>query len=89
MIGQNGQLCLLIGRFVSESSIDSTWSVTGAVNEKLLRGGRMRGWPALVLAGIFVLRMITPNRIQEEKLGLAPGAGPVSAAAHNYTRGGR
>lgn len=26
-----------------------------------------------MLAGIFVLRMITPNRIQEEKLGLAPG----------------
>ena len=46
----------------------------------------MRGWPALVLAGIFVLRMITPNRIQEEKLGLAPGS--VPAAAHNYTRGG-
>ena len=87
MIGQNGRLWLLIGQFVSESSIDSTCSVTGAVNEKLLRGGRMRGWPALVLAGIFVLRMITPNRIQEEKLGLAPGSGPFAAAAHNYTRG--
>ena len=41
-----------------------------------------------MLAGIFVLRMITPNRIQE-KPGLAPRSAQLSSAAHNYSRRGR